>query len=64
MKETLIVDRKEFDDDTEKGNELKDDLNEESPKNYFKIISDIEEILKDKEKMSQLLLVVREENHW
>ena len=64
LKETLIVDSKEFADDTEQDNELKDDLNKESPKNYFKIISDIEEILKDKEKMSQLLEIGADEEEY
>ena len=52
LKETLIVDRNEFSDNTDQERE---ELDGESSKNYFKIMSDVEQILRDKEKMAQLL---------
>ena len=53
MKETLIIDREEFSDNTEQ--QCDDDSNGENSKNYYKIIFDVEAILKNKEQMAKLM---------
>ena len=52
LKETLVIDRHEFSDEP-KGKVIEN--NEERSKNYTKILSDIEEILGDDERIKEIM---------
>ena len=52
LKDTIVIDKKEFSDVPENDSTTQE---ERSSKNYCKVLSDIEDVLKDKERMSHII---------